>query len=98
MTLMGRADAGWGRTDRAVWIARDALLTGESGVPGAWRAKLSDRKALTVRHPDCGHSFEVEGEAALPLSARPTEDPSTYEVSEVPDCPRCTPPEKMPDR
>ncbi len=52
---------------------------------------------LTVRHTSRGHSFEIEGEEALPPSARRTSDPSVYELTDDVDCLVCNPPGEMPD-
>ncbi len=52
---------------------------------------------LTVRHTSRGHSFEIEGEEALPPSVRRTSDPSVYELTDDVDCLVCNPPGEMPD-
>ena len=52
---------------------------------------------LTVRHPACGHTWEVAGPEGLPPSARKASDGSTHEVADKVDCPRCNPPATMPD-
>ena len=54
-------------------------------------------QSLKVRHPLCGHTFSIESMAALPLSARATDDPTTYELEDPVDCPACNPPEEQPD-
>ncbi len=54
-------------------------------------------EVLTVRCAALGHRFEVEGEAALPPSAQPTDELRNYVAVDRLDCPVCNPPEQLPD-
>lgn len=51
---------------------------------------------LTVCHAGHDHCFQLEGVEALPPSARETDEPNLYEVTEAVDCVICNPPEQQP--
>ncbi|MDP9352534.1 MAG: hypothetical protein M3P51_13490 [Chloroflexota bacterium] len=50
----------------------------------------------TVRHTGHDHSFMVEGPQGLPPSARETDEPRVYEITDAVDCSVCNPPEQAP--